>query len=59
MAKINEEILMEIKETAKDYMLAVKGHHLTENDIMIAENLIMFGYLKAINEKEKSDGFEE
>lgn len=54
MGKISRQTLHDIKETARDYMYAIKGHHLTENDVMIAENLIMFGYIRAKHEKDKT-----
>lgn len=47
MAEIDTAIKEEIKKWAKNYMTAIKGKALTKEDIMIAENLIMFGYLKA------------
>lgn len=54
MGRISLASMNAIKETAQEYMKEVKGKELTEEDIMIAENLIMFGYIKALEEKEKS-----
>lgn len=53
MGRISIETMGAIKETALEYMKEVKGKELTDKDVMIAENLIMFGYIKALDEKDK------
>jgi|GEM_PF-1521368 hypothetical protein len=54
MATIPAIVRDEIKEQAKAYMSAIKGDDLTDEDIMIAENLIIFGYLLAKDEQSGS-----
>lgn len=51
MATIPTIVKDEIKEQAKTYMSGIKGDHLTDEDVMIAENLIIFGYLLAKDEQ--------
>ncbi|WKZ70102.1 MAG: hypothetical protein QY331_02385 [Melioribacteraceae bacterium] len=47
MGKVSKNMIEEIEVIAKEYMTQVKGDNLTEFDLMVAENLVMFGYLKA------------
>ncbi|MBU2492364.1 MAG: hypothetical protein KJ571_07025 [Bacteroidetes bacterium] len=54
MGEVSLHIIEEIENIAKEYMTDVKGTNLTKADLMIAENLIMFGYLRAKNEIEKN-----
>lgn len=50
MGEVAKHIIEEIEEIAKEYMSDVKGADLTEFDLMVAENLIMFGYIRAQRE---------
>ncbi|HSH51813.1 MAG TPA: hypothetical protein VK982_08850 [Bacteroidales bacterium] len=44
MAEVSKNM---IEVIAKEYMTQIKGDNLTEFDLMVAQNLVMFGYLKA------------
>jgi hypothetical protein len=50
MGKVSKNMIEEIEVIAKEYMTQVKGDNLTEFDLMVAENLVMFGYLRAKNQ---------
>jgi hypothetical protein len=54
MAAIDRETMQQIRLKAKEYMKFMKGRTITKEDIMIAENLIIFGYMKAKNEADRS-----
>lgn len=53
MGKINTKILKELRLMAKEHAAAIKGNNLKDEDILIAENLIIMGYLKGIEYKIK------
>jgi hypothetical protein len=54
MAKISREIIREIQKDAKTYMRALKGDGITRDDIMVAENLMVFGYRRGLGDREKN-----
>lgn len=47
MSSIDTFVLNELKKIANDYMASIKGSDLKEIDLITAENLVLFGYLKA------------
>lgn len=50
MAVISKRTLNEIQLEAKQYLLSLKGNELTEEDVVAAENLIVFGYCRAMED---------
>lgn len=50
MAVIPKRTLNEIQLEAKQYLLSLKGNELTEEDVVAAENLIVFGYCRAMED---------
>ncbi|MFO7447949.1 MAG: hypothetical protein R6W90_16420 [Ignavibacteriaceae bacterium] len=51
---ISKQILYEIQKEARHYIASVKGQNYTADDLVVAENLIVFGYLKAIEDIESN-----
>lgn len=54
MSKIKTKILNELRRTATEHIAAMKGNKLKDEDIIIAENLVIFGYLKGLEERDKN-----
>lgn len=54
MATISREILREIQDEARIYMRAIKGDNISRDDIIAAENLMVFGYKRALDDRQKS-----
>ncbi len=54
MSKISKQTLYDIKCEAKKHLESFKGKSITDEDLVFAENLMVFGYLRAVNELETS-----
>jgi len=58
MAMITTEKLNELKNEAITYITANKGNDISKDDIIVAENLMVFGYIRGLEEiqNEKKSG---
>ncbi|MBZ0200350.1 MAG: hypothetical protein K8H86_10810 [Ignavibacteriaceae bacterium] len=52
MAEISKQTLWDIRKEAREYLISLKGEHLTDEEIIHAENLMVFGYHWAMEELE-------
>jgi uncharacterized Zn ribbon protein len=53
MASIKRHILLDLQNEARNYMKFLKGDKVTDDDIIIAENLMVFGYSRGLDEGKK------
>jgi hypothetical protein len=50
MADVSIKTLREMQHEARKYLISVKGNKLSEIELIYAENLMVFGYKKAMED---------
>lgn len=54
MSIISKQTLYDIQCEARKHLESFKGKNITDEELIFAENLMVFGYLRAVSELERT-----